>query len=308
MQNKQTILLTGATGFLGSHLLEALLKNNYQVVILKRTTSDTWRINHLLEQVKSYDVDRVTLQSIFEEQNIDYVMHLATLYRKFDNGLEVKEMIASNVTFPTELLELAVKYKVKGFINTGTFFEYDCSKLPVDEDAEINPFNLYAKTKVAFESILKTYSNTLNITTLRLFSPYGEKDNNKLIPMIISKALTGETIELSDGLQKLDFIYKEDIVGAYLCAIRTIEKQQGNGYSIYNIGFGVSISIREIVSIIEEQLKKPLNKVWGSVSKVDIPIVFADISKAMADLEWRPQYSIQEGIEKTIAYYREKDK
>jgi len=308
MQNKQTILLTGATGFLGSHLLEALLKNNYKVIILKRSTSDTWRIKHLLNQVKSYDVDAQALHPIFEEQNIDYIMHLATLYRKFDNGLEIKEMIDSNVLFPTELLELAVKYKVKGFVNTGTFFEYDCSKLPVDEDAEVTPFNLYAKTKLAFESILKTYSNTLSITTLRLFSPYGEKDNNKLIPMIISKALANEKIELSDGLQKLDFIYEKDIVDAYLCTIRTMERKQRSGYSIYNIGSGMSLSIREIVSIIEQQLEKPLNKVWGNVSKLDIPIVFADISKAMADLEWSPQHSAQEGIEKTIAYYREKDK
>jgi UDP-glucose 4-epimerase len=302
------ILLTGATGFLGSHLLEALLEKGCKVIILKRSTSDTWRINHLLEQVKSYNVDYEVLHSIFEEQNIDYVMHLATLYRKFDNGLEIKEMMDSNVLFPTELLELSVKYKVKGFINTGTFFEYDCSKLPVDEYAEINPFNLYAKTKLAFETILKTYSNTLNITTLKLFSPYGEKDNGKLIPMIISKALVNEKIELSDGLQKLDFIYEKDIVDAYLCTIRTMEKKQGSGYSVYNIGSGMSISIREIVSIIEQQLNKPLNKVWGNVSKVDIPIAFADISKAIADLEWSPQHSIQEGIAKTIAYYKEESK
>jgi len=308
MQNKQTILLTGATGFLGSHLLEALLAEKYKVIILKRSSSDTWRIQHLLEQVKSYDVDTQDLELAFLEQRIDYIIHLATFYRKVDDGSVIKDMFESNVTFPVQLLELSIQYSVKGFINTGTFFEYNCSKLPVDEYAEIQPFNLYAKTKLAFEGVLKTYSNELNISTLRLFSPYGEKDNNKLIPMIISKALANEKIELSDGLQKLDFIYEKDIVDAYLCTIRTMEKKQGNGYSIYNIGSGISISIREIVSIIEQQLKKPLNKAWGDLSKVDMPIAFADISKAIDHLGWSPQHSIQDGLAKTIAYYEGKNK
>jgi len=300
----KTILLTGATGFLGSHLLEALLKNNYHVVILKRSTSDTWRIEHLLNNLKVYNTDRDTLHQVFVENSIDIIIHMATLYRKFDNGKEVKQMIDSNISFPVELLELGLQNKIKGFINTGTFFEYDCSELPINENAQIKPFNLYAKTKTAFENILKSYSEQLMINTFRLFSPYGQKDNLKLIPMIIQKSLSDEIIELSDGLQKMDFIYADDIIDAYMKALSNMFSQkQTTDYQVYNLGFGGGVSVREVVSIIEQQLGKPINKVWGQSSKVDIPIAFADIKKAEIELGWLPKHSIHDGIAKTIEYY-----
>lgn len=304
----KTILLTGATGFLGSHLLEALLKVNYEVVILKRSTSDTWRIKHLLEtKLTIYDTDIDSLQQIFIDNSIDVIVHMATLYRKFDNGQEVRQMIDSNISFPVELLELGIRNGIKGFINTGTFFEYDCSELPVHESAKIKPFNLYAKTKVAFENILESYSDQLKINTFRLFSPYGEKDNFKLIPMIIQKALSDEKIELSDGMQKMDFIYASDIIDAYMKGLsKMFDLKQIGDYQVYNLGSGVSTSVREVVSIIEQQLGKPINKVWGHSSKVDIPIVFADITKAREELGWLPKHSIHEGIKKAIKHYQER--
>ena len=298
------ILLTGATGFLGSHLLEAMLSRGYEVVVLKRTVSDVWRISHLLHKVNVYDIDMVSLDEILSDNPVDIIVHLATLYKKFDHSNDVAEMVASNVSFPVELLETGVRKGVKGFINTGTFFEYDCSSLPVCEDAKISPFNFYAKTKLAFESILSTYANQLNIKTLRLFSPYGEKDNNKLIPMVIQKALSNERIEFSDGFQKLDFIYASDIVNAYLKSIEKLDSNEA-GYRVYNIGSGVAISVREIVSVIEQRLGKMINKKWGAPSKVDIPIVFADISRASKELDWIPKYSISEGIERVIEHYCE---
>jgi len=298
----KTILLTGATGFIGSHLLGALLHNGYQAVIVKRSNSDTWRINHLLDKVQSYDADKDPLEKIFEEQRIDTVVHLATLYRKFDSGKEVPEMIASNVMFPGEILEMGIRHGLRSFINTGTFFECDCSVLPVPEQAPTKAFNFYAKTKIVFEALCRTYSDQLNIKTLRLFSPYGPKDNEKLIPVLIKKALNGEEITLSEGLQKLDFTYVDDIVRAFLMAIGQDDEQKV-GYRLYNIGSGVGISVREIVSVIEQQLGRPINKVWGLPSTVDIPVAFADIRQAKSGLNWAPVHSIHQGIEKTIRYY-----
>ncbi len=303
----KTILLTGATGFLGSHLLEALLKADYQVIILKRSTSDSWRIHHVLNKTKVYDLDIYSLHQVFIENSIDIIIHMATLYQKIVNIQEVKQIIDSNISFPAELIELGIRHKVKGFINTGTFFEYDCSVLPVNELSPIKPLNLYAKTKVAFESILETYKNQIMIYTFRLFTPYGEKDNYKLIPMIIQKALADEKIELSEGFQKMDFIYAGDIVEAYMAALeKMLRHEHSNGYQIFNLGSGTSISVREIVSIIEQKLKLSIDKIWGEPSKVDIPIAYSDIRKAKSELGWFPRHSIHDGIEKTIAYYQEK--
>lgn len=296
------VLLTGATGFLGSHLLETLLTEGYKVTILKRSTSDTWRIDHLLKQVTSYDLNVASVSRIFDEQSIDVIVHLATFYRKTDDVDEMTDMLQSNVNFPIELIENAVRYNVKGFINTGTFFECDCSHLPLREDAKLKAYNFYAKTKILFEKALKLYSAEIPSVTLRVFSPYGEKDNQKLIPILIKKTINNETICLSDGLQKLDFIYVKDVVSAYIKALDKL-KENAVGHEVYNIGSGSSTSIREVVSLLEQQLGRDIKKKWGEVSKKDIPIVFADISKAREHLGWQPMYSIQDGLRNTVEYY-----
>ena len=274
-------------------------------MILKRSTSNLWRIAHLAGQYKSFDADLRIISEVFEIEKIDVVIHMATLYRKFDNGNEISEMLASNVIFPTEILEAGVRKGIKAFINTGTFFEYDCYRQPIDENAPIKPFNFYAKTKLAFEEILKTHSDKIMVNTFRLFSPYGEKDNQKLVPMIIQKALKGDVIELSEGLQKVDLIYADDIVSAYMKAVdRILSCTWQSEYEVFNLGSGVPLSIRDIVSIVEQKVGSPLKKFWGSASKVDIPIAYADISKLEKKLHWKPEYSALQGIESTVRFYQ----
>jgi nucleoside-diphosphate-sugar epimerase len=308
ISKKSLILLTGATGFLGSHILDKLVKNGYNVAILKRSWSDTWRINHLLDQIKTFSLDLTSLEEIFQSIKPEYVIHLATLYSKFDNDADIDNTYKSNVSFPADLLEIGVKYGLKGFINTGTFFEYDCTQQPINEENSIKPFNLYAQTKLDFELILKSYSEKININTFRIFSPYGERDNNKLIPMLIQKALSKQTIQLSDGMQKLDFIYALDVANAYIEALKVMLLKENLGsYNVYNLGSGIPISVREVVSVVEQNFGKHIDVVWGDPSIVDIPIAYADLSKIKKELSWIPSYSIHQGIANTIEYYRNKD-
>ena len=298
----QHILLTGATGFLGSHLLEALLTQGYKVTILKRSTSDTWRINHVLGRVNVFDIDKVSIDSVFVNNSVDVVIHLATFYRKNDASTDVEDMIKSNVTFPSVLLEAGIRSGLKGFINTGTFFEYDCSCLPVNESNDLKPFNFYAKTKLAFDVLLNSYRDDLNVITLRLFSPYGPKDNDKVIPHIIKKALIGAEINLSEGLQKLDFTYCEDVVGAYLKAVALINNGK-NVSETFNIGTGRPHSIREIVSILEEEMDTRLNVKWAPPFRNDFDIVYSDVKKTSTVLGWHPRSSIRAGLISTLKYY-----
>jgi len=308
ISKKNLILLTGATGFLGSHILDKLVKNGYNVAILKRSWSDTWRINHLLSQIKVFNLDLTSLEEIFQSIRPEYIVHLATLYSKFDSDVDLDSMHKANVLFPVELLEVGIKYGLKGFINTGTFFEYDCSQQPVNEDSPISSFNLYAQTKLDFELILKSYAGQININTFRIFSPYGERDNNKLIPMLIQKALSKQEIQLSDGMQKLDFIYAVDVSNAYMKALKVmLLKEELGSYNIYNLGSGIPTSVREVVSVIEQNLGEHLNVVWGNPSTIDIPIAYADIFKIKKELLWTPGYSIHQGIANTIDFYRNKD-
>ncbi|MBL7005152.1 MAG: NAD(P)-dependent oxidoreductase [Gammaproteobacteria bacterium] len=308
MSKKSSILLTGATGFLGSHILDKLVENGYNVAILKRSWSDTWRIDCLIDQIKIFNLDLISLEEIFQSIKPEYVIHLATLYSKFDSGADMDNMYKSNVSFPADLLEIGAKYGLKGFINTGTFFEYDCTQQPINENNPIKPFNLYAQTKLDFELILKSYSEKMNINTFRIFSPYGERDNNKLIPMLIQKALSKQTIQLSDGMQKLDFIYALDVADAYIGALKVmLLKENLSSYNVYNLGSGIPISVREVVSVVEQNLGEHVDVVWGDPSTVDIPIAYADLSKIKKELSWFPSYSIHQGMANTIEYYRNKE-
>lgn len=302
----KTLLLTGATGFLGSHLLEALLREGHHVIVLKRSTSDTWRIEHLLEQCISYNVDQIPLEEIFKLHQIDCIIHLATFYKKAHLASDIDLMFDANVTFPTKLLDLAVAHGIKSFINTGTFFEYDPSILPISEANPIKTFNLYAKSKLAFEQILKSYADEgkIKASTLKIFSPYGPKDDtNKLIPFIVSKALKNEPISLSEGFQKLDFIYAGDIAQAYLKTLAQIDTF--SEYESFNIGSGNPYSVREVVTILEELRGMPLQKTWGPPSTVDSPVIIASRIKAKEQLHWEPQTSLRSGLEATIKYYQE---
>lgn len=307
ISKKNLILLTGSTGFLGSHVLDKLVRQGYNVAILKRSWSDTWRINHLLEKVEVFNLDLMSLEKIFQFTKPEYVIHLATMYSKFDSDADMDNMYKSNVLFPSEILEIGMKYGLKGFFNTGTFFEYDCTQQPINENNRVSPFNLYAQTKLDFELILKSYSEKIHINTFRIFSPYGGKDNHKLIPMLIQKALSKQTIQLSDGMQKLDFIYAVDVANAYIDALKVmICREELGSYNVYNLGSGVPISVREVVSVIEQNLGEHLDVIWGSPSTVDIPIAYADLSKIKKELSWAPSYTIHQGIANVINYYRKK--
>lgn len=302
----KTVLLTGATGFLGSHLLEALLLEGHRVVILKRSTSNIWRIGHLSEQVKSYNVNQIDLEEIFQLHQIDYILHLATFYKKTHLPSDIDSMFDTNVTFPTKLLDLAVTHGVKGFINTGTFFEYDPSILPISETNSIKTFNLYAKSKLAFEQILKSYADEgkVKASTLKIFSPYGPKDDvSKLVPFIVSKAIKNESFSLSEGFQKLDFIYAGDIAQAFLKTLSQIDTF--SSYESFNIGSGNAYSVREVVSILEELIGVTLQKTWGPPSTVDNPIIITSRTKVKEWLDWEPKISLRSGLQETIKYYKE---
>lgn len=298
-----TIILTGATGFIGSHLLEALLKSCYRVVILKRTTSDCWRINHLLDQVTTYDIDSDPISEVFERNKIDYICHLATYYKKNDDKVDYTSLIESNVTIPLKLVAYAIQHKVKGFINTGTFFEYADSIEPLTESSTTFPKNFYARSKAAFMAALENFTPKLPCITLRLFSPYGEKDNYKLIPMLIKHGLSNTPIALANPEQQLDFIYAGDIANAYLKAIEKF-KRKHTLHSIYNIGTGIPISLNELVTLIENILDKHLELAEPTPCSTVNHAAIASINKAKQELDWTPQMNITEGLKKTISYYQ----
>lgn len=300
------ILLTGGTGFVGSHLLEELLRLNKKVILLKRSFSNTWRINEFMnnENLVLKDIDNEDLNDIFSQYEIEGIFHLATFKPRIHKSENIQDMIESNISFPTHLLENSIKNNVEFFINTGTVNEYKLTSSPISENTEIESYNLYASTKTAFESILKFYCNkyNLNCATLKLFTPYGPKDNDmKVAPYLIMNSIKKKDIYIESPNKKLDFIYIKDVVEAYILIMENISKFQE--YNSFNVGTGIGTSIKEFLRIIESNIGKNENVIFGNIEDEQ---VWCSNKKIKEKVNWTPKTNLAEGIEKTIKYYSHK--
>ena len=305
------ILVTGGTGFIGSHLIPRLIAENHKVILLKRSASQTWRIKKLLKKLVIFDLDILkSYRELFNKKKIDLIIHLSGKYLKYDPTIsEVEEMNKVNINHPAKLLQEATKSGVKSFINTGTFFEYKKTKGKINEHNQRQPFNYYTATKMAFEEILKFYAaaNLIKAVTLKLFSPYGEKDNEKIIPKIVKTLIHKGNLDLTKGEQRLSFTYVEDTVDSYVKAIEFIDSPNYWGYEIFNIGNPKTYSLKQIVKILQKfsANRQSVNLGMIPYSQGEIMVARCDSSKAEKKLGWKPKTDIYAGLAKTFRYYLE---
>ena len=300
------ILLTGGTGFIGSHILEELLKLNKKVILLKRSFSNTWRINEFIENENLFikDIDKENLNDIFNQYTVNGIFHLASISKREIDLEMIYNMIESNITFPTKLLEASVNHDVKFFINTGSVYEYQLNQPPISEKTKIKPFNFYASTKIAFEDILKFYSDNFqfNSSTLKLFTPYGPKDNeNKITPYLIVNSLKKENIFIKSPNKTLDLIYIKDVVDGYINLMNNISKFKE--YETFNVGTGIGTSIKDVLKIIEKNLGKNYNVDFGNLEDNQ---VWCSNNKIKDKLDWKPKTNLDKGIKLTVDYYKKK--
>lgn len=304
------VLLTGATGFIGSQLLEALLKAGHAVSIVVRKQSDTHRIAHILgnPNVRVYSDEVSDLRRAFIEKKIAAVVHLAGKYIKaHTKAEEVDDMMRSNVVFPAVLLDLMREYGVQKIVNTGSFFEYELtSHEPLTETSSLKPFNLYARTKSLFDEVAKDYTVNFGFScvTLRLFAVYGPGDNEKLMAFLIKNFLTKKQIALTKSEQQWNFTFVHDIVEAYVKAVEYSVTMPA-GYEVFNIGSTKAVSVKDVVQTLEHELA-----VSGLVS-YDKPYLSDEIFYANCDgvkaaqkLGWTAKTSLVEGLKQTVAFYK----
>ena len=304
MSKEPAVLITGAAGFVGSWVLR-FLPEKYGIVALRRPDTDMSRVEDIKDKAVWYDAGD-DLAEIFSRHNIKGVIHLATCYRKTHTSQDIGDMIDSNVRFPTRLLEAACAYGAEFFINTGTFFEYGCEQNPMKISDEPKPFNLYASTKTAFENILRFYTSEygLKTVTLKLFSPYGYKDNPKLVRFLIQKILAGENVELEKGGQKWDFIYVKDAARAFIKALQYADDKTEPGYDAFFIGTGVPRSVKEICEILNDYAGKDLISNEKDYAGKQIFLAYPDLTETEQKLGWRAEYSLEEGLSEAVEMYK----
>jgi len=295
MPKESRLLLTGATGFLGSHLARTLLEAGYDLVLLKRSFSDTRRIADLLSNCNVYDVGRTPLEKVFRDGKIDIIIHTATCYGR--KGQSLSEIVDSNVVFPLRLLETATGAGVQIFFNTDTFFnrqDIPCDSLPG-----------YVATKRQFVDLARVSplrpTRFVNVQLEHLYGP--DDDDSKFVPQILHRLIANSgALDLTAGEQERDFIYIDDAVSAFLLLLEIAGKGP-TPFQHYDLGSGTATSVRTFV-----QLARRLS---GSTSQLNfgaLPYRPHEIMNSVADIQplvaagWRPRFSVEDGLRQTISW------
>ena len=305
------ILVTGANGFIGRHLVRRLKAEGYSIGALVRPASDSQKtdrieaVSYFHGDIRNYDEIKMAF-STFEP---DTIIHLATYYAVMHRADEIGVMIDTNVKGTTNLLEAAKESgAVQLFINTSSTQVYEQKKQRLKEDDEIKPQSLYAVTKLYAEDACSYYADAFHLpcVTLRLFPPYGPGDHERrLIPYVIGSLLKNIPPNLTTGKQEWDFVYIDDIVNAYLAVLKSYPFK--DEHTIINIGTGEAVSIRSFVEKIRENIESDIELLWGSVAHRSNEVWYnsADIKKAQTVLHWSPETGMDDGIKKTVAWFKD---
>lgn len=329
------VLVTGATGFVGSCLIRRLVEMNKEerghpsdsrkgthlfqrnvpngmspidVHIFTRGTSNKWRIADLLGQVTEHEVDlrdAVIVEKTVAQIKPAAICHLAT-YGGFTSQKGTSAIIESNLMGTVNLLRSCEKIGFDCFINTGSSSEYGIKSEPMSESDILEPVGDYGVSKAAATLFCRSMAleKGLPVITLRLFSPYGYWDDpHRLIPYVTKSLLRGESPKLSRSKSVRDFIYVDDALDVFLKVI----KVPVYGGKIFNVGTGVQYSIGEVVSMLTKIIGNRIEPMWGMVnSQRPEPVSWvADISKAKKELRWFPSRSLWTGLNKTVDWFKE---
>ena len=309
----KNILITGGTGFVGSHLVEDLVKKGAQVVVPFRSldpysyfTSQKLAEKTILVIGDIKDKNRVF--DIVVKYEIDYIFHLAAQAIVTTAYYNPWETIASNIIGTTNVLEAARLYpNIKGVIAASSDKAYGkLNKKKYKETDALRGNHPYEVSKSSADLIAYSYYKTygLPIVITRFGNIYGEGDLNfsRIIPGIMKSIIKNEALKIrSNGKYVRDYLYVKDVANGYLMLAENIDKVKGKAF---NFGSDENLSVLELIKLIEKKLNKKVNYKILDIAKNEIPYQSLDFSKIKKMLGWKPKYSISERIKRINSWYQ----
>lgn len=309
--DKKRILVTGINGFIGSHLAHRLLEEGAVVhgFILKDTS--LVRINDIADELilhygelSNYE----DVHSCISNAKPQIIFHLAAARVVTRDFKLIDSMVKTNLSGTINMLRAVIDEKIalERFVNTGTCEEYGNGKTPFNEAQREIPVSPYSASKVGATYFCQMIHKTtgLPIVTIRPFLTYGEgQDFDLFIPSLINSCLVGKDFSMTAGDQTREFNYIDDVVEGFLLAGI---KRKAIG-EIINIGTGHEYRVRDVAKMIvkmaNSRIKLKFNALPKRVGEADH--FFCDNKKAKTILGWRPKVSLEEGLKKTIGWFRE---
>lgn len=306
-QNKLTILVSGGAGFIGSNIVDAYLSQGHQVIVLDNLS--TGKRENVPSKVKFYqlDLNDSGLDRIFTENKIDIINHHAAQMDVRKSVMDPMFDANVNIVGFLNLLERARKHNVKKIIfsSTGGAIYGEQYYFPADEEHKKQPLSPYGISKLATEKYLHYYKEIYGIDyiILRYANIYGPRQNPHgeagVVAILIEKMLRKEQPFINgDGKQSRDFVFVGDVVDANLRALHF------QGSEIINIGTGIETDINSIFKSLKKIIGSSCNELYHPAKPGEQIRSLISNQKAERLLNWKPTYSIEEGLKLTVEYFR----
>jgi UDP-glucose 4-epimerase len=302
------VLITGATGFIGSHLTRRLIECGADVHALTSTVSSVYpqRLLDVRDRITMHEgslADRSAMDAVAQASRPAYVFHLGAYTHVGKSWQRVDECVQANVQGTVNLLQALAPYGYSKLVYTGTSEIYGDVDVPFREDGPVNPISPYSVSKYAGERYCRMFfqGRQWPIVMVRPFNTYGPAQSpDRVIPEIIVRALRGQRLAMTQGRQTREFNYVTDIAQGFLAA-----GLRGEPGRLYNIGCGVEVSMRDLATTILRLMGDPIVAELGALPDrpTEIWRMYSDASRARAELGWSPQVGLEEGLSRTIAWY-----
>lgn len=309
-EHKKKVLVTGGAGFIGSNLVKCLCDDGYEVLVVDDLSSG---FRHLVDKRAEFFEGSIADQTLLLHllSGTAVVFHLAATSTVTYSMSNPKLYFENNFMNGIQLLEAMRKTGIKKMVYASSAASYNgLKRAPIAEDDPIGPINPYGASKLAFEHAMSAYFHSFGMEgiALRFFNVYGPNDeqpnSTRAIPMWLEAALRGDEVPYYwKGKQKRDYVFVEDVARALALAAKNV-----CGFNVYNVGNGKGIWMIDILRNIERILNKKLALKDMGLRPGDPKYAIADTRKIRKELGWKPRVGLDEGLRRTIDYYKSRFK